>query len=340
MKPISSGRKIQISKPFDFSCLRDSYKNQLEEIDQFIKRASTQDIHLINEMSAHIFAQKGKRLRPLLLLICAQNSQRASDQGQKISLAAALEMLHTASLLHDDVIDESLQRRGLKTVNSQWNNKLAILMGDYLFSKSFEVVISSDYPQTLDVLSKATEKITTGEIKQLSLLGDLSLSLEEYFKINESKTASLFQAACEIGCLISEATPQDRDIIVQVGAIVGQIFQIKDDLIDYGFEAKNIGKNFGDDFYEGKITLPVILSYEDGSAQVRNFWQTVFKKEIRTEEDYKITLGVLKDSKVDKRISQAISGFCQNGKKLLNDLSSNSGQIKTELSTFIDCLSS
>ena len=335
MKPILSGRKIQIPKPADFSGLRDFYKNEFKELDQFIKCSVLQDIQLVNEMSKHIFEQKGKRIRPLLLFICAQNAQEENYKKQKVSLAAAVEMLHTASLLHDDVIDESSQRRGRQTVNRQWNNKLAILMGDYLFSKSFKTVIASDYPHTLNVLSKAAEKITTGEIKQLSLLGNLSVSLEEYFAINESKTASLFQAACEIGCFVGGINAHDRSLIVQVGAIAGQIFQIKDDLIDYGFDAKNIGKNFGDDFYEGKITLPVILSYQSGSEQVRGFWQAIFNKKSRTEKDYLRSVDILRASEIDKKVYQIISNFHERYESLLSILSPDSAEIKSDLNTFL-----
>jgi|AntRauTorckE6833_2_1112554.scaffolds.fasta_scaffold13587_2 octaprenyl-diphosphate synthase len=332
----ASAIKLSGDPPFlSFLELRSAYQDELGLLDQFIIDSMDEKVSLIQQMGHHIFDLGGKRIRPLLLFICSKMSAHPNPDQKQIYLAAALELLHTATLLHDDVIDESSIRRGKPTINSLWSNKLAILMGDYLFSKSFESVMTADCPEALQILSSATKKITTGEIRQLSLLGDLTITVEDYYQINAAKTASLFQAACEIGSVLGRLSASDRHITAEIGLIIGQIFQLKDDLLDYGFGAENIGKNYGDDFYEGKITLPVMLCYQRGNPQDRSFWECVFSKSERTDSEFSRAQALLKTYDINNAIHKEIRTFQARAEQLIDTFEVGCLEKKQELFALI-----
>ena len=222
------------------------------------------DIPMIPELAGYLIAAGGKRIRPLLTLACAHLCGDTSDNPKK--LAAAVEFIHTATLLHDDVVDGSDQRRGKDTANAVFGNQSAVLVGDFLFARAFELMVETGNINALESLSRASRIITEGEVLQLSLIGNTSITRDQYFKVIEAKTAALFAAACEVAPILKNTEPKPFTIY---GHGLGMAFQIIDDVMDY--TSPKMGKNKGDDFMEGKITLPVIIAMEqanDGDKQI------------------------------------------------------------------------
>ena len=220
-------------------------------------------IGLIDDMSHHIMESGGKRLRPLLVLL---TSNACGYQGQAhIALAGMVEFFHTATLLHDDVVDESTLRRGRETANNIWGSKASILVGDYLFTQSIELMVGSGNPEILKLFANTALEISCGEVKQLSNRHNPALTFEEYFDVIRAKTALLFAAAACIGPMLSGATKEVQDSLYAYGLHLGNAFQLIDDALDYCSDAKTIGKNIGDDLTDGKATLPLIHALQHGS---------------------------------------------------------------------------
>ncbi len=222
-------------------------------------------IGLIDEMSHHLMESGGKRLRPLLVLL-ASNACQYEGQAH-IALAAMVEFFHTATLLHDDVVDESTLRRGRETANNIWGSKASILVGDYLFTQSIELMVDSGTPEILKLFSNTALEISCGEVKQLSNRHNPALTFEEYFEVIRAKTALLFAAAACIGPMLAHKTKAVQDSLYAYGLHLGNAFQLIDDALDYCSDAKTIGKNIGDDLADGKATLPIIHALQHGTAQ-------------------------------------------------------------------------
>ncbi|MEO0342864.1 MAG: polyprenyl synthetase family protein [Pseudomonadota bacterium] len=240
------------------------------------KRMASEHAPRIPEVSAHLINAGGKRIRPLLT--CA-SAQICGYQGPfHIHLAATVEFIHTATLLHDDVVDESEQRRGRPTANLLWDNPSSVLVGDYLFSRSFQLMVETGSLRVLDILANASATIAEGEVLQLSAAHDLQTNEQIYFQVIRGKTAALFAAACEVGGVIADAPESVCKAFFDYGDALGIAFQIVDDLLDYGGSTANLGKNTGDDFREGKMTLPVIRAIEMGTAKERSFWKAALEK--------------------------------------------------------------
>ncbi|EHL29642.1 polyprenyl synthetase family protein [Legionella drancourtii] len=222
-------------------------------------------IGLIDDMSHHVIESGGKRLRPLLVLLA---SNACSYQGNAhIALAAMVEFFHTATLLHDDVVDESTLRRGRETANNIWGSKASILVGDYLFTQSIELMVDSGNPAILKLFANTALEISCGEVKQLSNRHNPALTFEEYFDVIRAKTALLFAAAACIGPMLSDASKEVQDSLYAYGLHLGNAFQLIDDALDYCSDAKTIGKNIGDDLADGKATLPLIHALQHGSER-------------------------------------------------------------------------
>ena len=228
------------------------------------------DIPMIPELAGYLIAAGGKRIRPLLTLACAALCGDNSDNPKK--LAAAVEFIHTATLLHDDVVDESHQRRGKPSANDIFGNQASVLVGDFLFARAFELMVETDNMAALGSLSRASRIITEGEVLQLSLIGDVTITRDQYFKVIEAKTAALFAAATEVAPLLCD---QDATPFTTYGHALGMAFQIIDDVMDY--TSPKMGKNKGDDFMEGKITLPVIIAMEDATATDKSAIQAMIQ---------------------------------------------------------------
>ncbi|MEM9140711.1 MAG: polyprenyl synthetase family protein [Pseudomonadota bacterium] len=235
------------------------------------ERMASEHAPRIPEISAHLIEAGGKRLRPILTL--AASHLCGYGGGDHIKLAATVEFIHTATLLHDDVVDESAQRRGRTTANILWDNKSSVLVGDYLFARAFLLMVECGSLRVLDILSSASAVIAEGEVLQLSTAHDLSTSQERYEQVIYGKTAALFEAAAEVGAEISGIDAERVAALSRYGKDLGMAFQLADDFLDYGGSSKDLGKNTGDDFREGKVTLPVILAMERGGDDAKAFWR-------------------------------------------------------------------
>lgn len=230
----------------------------MAQVDRCIQDSLKSDVVLINQIANYIVSSGGKRLRPMLLTLCAH----ACDyQGQDhIPLAAIIEFIHTATLLHDDVVDESDLRRGQQSVHSVWGNAASVLVGDFLYSRSFQMMVGLDSMRIMEVLAETTNTIAEGEVQQLLNMGDPEVDEHRYMQVIENKTAKLFEAACRLGAIISGKPAEIENALAIYGNRLGSAFQIADDVLDYTGEADTMGKNAGDDLAEGKPTLPLIIA--------------------------------------------------------------------------------
>src|SRR4029453_4401995 len=218
----------------------------------------------------HLISSGGKRLRPMVTLAAAQMFAYSGDGH--IKLATSVEFMHTATLLHDDVVDESDLRRGKKTARMIWGNQASVLVGDFLLGQAFRMMVDVGSLEALDILSTAPSIIAQGGGMQLAAANNLETTEDEHFAVIKAKTAALFSAAAEVGPVIAEANRTDKAALRSYGTNLGLAFQLIDDALDYGGSSKELGKNVGDDFREGKVTLPVVLAYRRGSAAEREFW--------------------------------------------------------------------
>lgn len=232
--------------------------DEIKNVDKVIQSYLNSDVVLINTISEYIINSGGKRLRPLVLLLIAKS---LGYKGHKhYSLAAVIEFIHTATLLHDDVIDNSSMRRGKKSSNIMFGNSYSILVGDYLYSRAFEIMVSANSQEIIKILSEATTTIARGEVMQLLNINNPELSEQEYFNVIKSKTAKLFEASSHIGAILSKS--KNKESAISYGSHIGIAFQLMDDILDYTGDKNLIGKNLGDDLKEGKITLPLIRALQ------------------------------------------------------------------------------
>ncbi len=245
----------------------------------------------IPQVTAHLVEAGGKRLRPLLTLAAARLCGYAGPYH--IHLAATVEFIHTATLLHDDVVDESTRRRGRPTANLLWDNKSSVLVGDYLFSRSFQLMVETGNLRVLDILANASATIAEGEVLQLTAAQDLATTEAIYLQVVRGKTAALFSAATEVGGVIAGAPEDQVAALFTYGDALGVAFQIVDDLLDYGGTAAAIGKNTGDDFRERKLTLPVIKAVAKADATERAFWVRVIEKGQQDAGDLEQALAIM-----------------------------------------------
>src|SRR3954464_15174289 len=243
----------------------------LNHVNAVILERMQSDVALIPELAGHLIAGGGKRMRPMLTLACARLLDYPGSRHHK--LAAAVEFIHTATLLHDDVVDGSDLRRGRRTANIIWGNPASVLVGDFLFSRSFELMVEDGSLKVLKILSHASAVIAEGEVNQLSAVRRVDLSEERYLDIIGAKPAALFAAACRIAAVVAERSEAEEAALDAYGRNLGIAFQLVDDAIDYVSDAGTMGKDAGDDFREGKMTLPVILAYARGTAEERKFWK-------------------------------------------------------------------
>ncbi len=240
-------------------------------VNELILSKAGSDVEMIPEIANHLISSGGKRLRPMVTLAAAQMFGYEGDCHVK--LATSVEFMHTATLLHDDVVDESALRRGKKTARMIWGNQASVLVGDFLLGQAFRMMVDVGSLDALDILSAAASVIAEGEVMQLAAAKNLETTEDEHFAVIKAKTAALFSAAAEVGPVIAGTGRADRSALRSYGMNLGLAFQLIDDALDYGGSSKELGKNVGDDFREGKVTLPVILSYRRGSAAERAFWK-------------------------------------------------------------------
>ena len=265
---------------------------KLSKVENLIESKLQSEVALIKKMSDHHLKSGGKRLRGLLTLGAAKLS--GYELGDRdINFAACVELIHAATLLHDDVIDESSIRRGVKTTNAIWGNQSSILVGDYLLSRCFEIMVDDGNLEVLKLLSSTSAKIAQGEVLQLQHKGEADLLEETYIDIINLKTASLFSAATKTGACISNSNEKEKKALESYGKNLGLAFQIADDALDYYAKEKFFGKEVGKDFFEGKVTLPLISIFQKGNEEEKKFLTEIMKKEKRTEDDFSETLALI-----------------------------------------------
>ncbi len=248
----------------------------MQAVNILIRKRLASDVALINQIGHYIINSGGKRLRPILLLLSAQ---ALAYQGKShIHLAAIIEFIHTATLLHDDVVDESSLRRGEKTANELWGNAASVLVGDFLYSRSFEMMVEMNTMRVMEILSKTTNVIAEGEVLQLLNCHDPDTTEQRYLEVIHCKTAKLFEAATQLGAILSNADKETEQAMATYGMHVGTAFQLVDDILDYSVDSEQIGKNIGDDLAEGKPTLPLIYVMQHGNKEQIQLVRTAIEK--------------------------------------------------------------
>lgn len=266
--------------------------SDMARVNELILSKAGSDVEMIPEIANHLISSGGKRLRPMVTLAAAQMFGYSGDGHVK--LATSVEFMHTATLLHDDVVDESDMRRGKKTARTIWGNQASVLVGDFLLGQAFRMMVDVGSLDALDILSTAASVIAEGEVMQLAAAKNLETTEDEHFAVIKAKTAALFSAAAEVGPVIAKAGRADRAALRSYGMNLGLAFQLIDDALDYGGSSKDLGKNVGDDFREGKVTLPVILSYRRGSAAERGFWKAAIEDNATDDAALEKAIGLMK----------------------------------------------
>jgi octaprenyl-diphosphate synthase len=274
--------------------LSDLCKEDLHSINTLILDKLDSSVPLIQEIGKYLILSGGKRLRPLLTTSCYHilNNQ-STNEINHVGLAAAVEFIHAATLLHDDVVDLSKDRRGNLTANEVWGNKTSVLVGDFLFSRSFQLMTKYGTLETLKILSDTSVTISEGEVLEISNDKNLEMNEDTYFQVINGKTASLFSAACQVGGISGGAKDSEHQALKSFGTNFGMAFQLIDDAIDYSSNSTTMGKNTGDDFKEGKITLPVILAYGRSNKEEKKFLQNAISKPNKSETNFNTTKELL-----------------------------------------------
>jgi octaprenyl-diphosphate synthase len=260
-------------------------RDDMEAVNRLIVRHMDSPVALIPQLAAHIVAAGGKRLRPLLTLAAARLCGYPAGGDRHVALATCVEFIHTATLLHDDVVDESALRRGRASANALFGNKPSVLVGDFLFARAFELMVGDGSLEVLRILSAASATIAEGEVLQLMTQNDTSTTEAQYLEVIHGKTAALFAAATRVGAVLQERPAAEEEALDTYGRTLGVAFQLVDDALDYAADEAVLGKTVGDDFREGKITLPVLLAFERGDEAERAFWRRTLEERDQTDED-------------------------------------------------------
>jgi octaprenyl-diphosphate synthase len=287
----------------------------LESCNRVIVARMDSPVSLIPQLAAHIVAAGGKRLRPLLTLAAA----RLCGYGgaRHIDLAACVEFIHTATLLHDDVVDESQLRRGLASANAVFGNKASVLVGDFLFARAFQLMVEDGSLKVLAILSKAAATIAEGEVLQLVTQNDLSTSEARYLEVIQGKTAALFAAACQIGAVVADRPEREEAALSEYGMKLGIAFQLVDDALDYVADQATLGKTIGDDFREGKITLPVLVAFLAGDELEKAFWQRTIETLEQTDADLDHAMRLIGEHRAIQVTLDSAQRFVQEAKAAL-----------------------
>ncbi len=296
-------------------------KADMLSVNRLILENMTSEVPLIPQLAGYLIAAGGKRIRPLLTLATTRLFDDQTDRPFR--LAASVEFIHTATLLHDDVVDESDQRRGRAAANVIFGNQASVLVGDFLFSRAFQLMVQDGSLEVLRILSSASAVIAEGEVLQLAIQNDLDTTIEQYKRVIASKTARLFAAACEIGPVIAGMNPQQIKALHDYGHALGMAFQIADDVLDYQADEAELGKAIGDDFKEGKMTAPVIFALESATPSEREFWVRTFENKNATPEDLTTAQRLIRSHKADVRAHQLALDYAAQARASLAGLPSS-----------------
>ncbi len=290
----------------------------LTETNRAIVSRMDSPVALIPQLAAHLVAAGGKRLRPLLTLGSARLC--GYEGSRHVQLAACVEFIHTATLLHDDVVDESILRRGLASANAVFGNKASVLVGDFLFARAFQLMVADGSLDVLRILSTAAATIAEGEVLQLTTQNDLATTEQRYFDVIRGKTAALFAAACEVGGVIADRTSAECAALASYGMDLGMAFQLVDDALDYNASVAELGKTIGDDFREGKLTYPVLIAIAEGTPAETDFWARTIGEGEQTEQDLTTALTyITRHNTIDRTIQRA-QAFAASASEALNAL--------------------
>jgi octaprenyl-diphosphate synthase len=306
-------------------------KAEMEQVNALILARAGSGVQLIPEVAKHLISSGGKRLRPMLTIASAK-LVNADVQKARV-LAASVEFMHTATLLHDDVVDKSDMRRGRKTARTLWGNEASVLVGDFLLGQAFKMMVETDSLPALRVLSNAAAVIAEGEVMQLEGARRLELTEERYFKVIEAKTAALFSAACEVGPCLANSSDEQRTALRDYGFNLGIAFQLIDDVLDYA-GGTVMGKNAGDDLLEGKVTLPVIIAYRQASASQKKFWEACFAEHQVSEEQLNEAISLLHASGVLEETHSRAQVYAEKARAALSVFEES--DLKAALSQVID----
>lgn len=276
--------------------LRNLARPELDALETLMRERIRSSASLIPELSEYMIFSGGKQLRALITILCAKMSNYSGEEH--IRLAAAVEFLHNATLLHDDVVDEGDMRRGRATARGIWGNPASVLVGDFLLGRAFEMMVASGSMEALRVLSRAAALIAEGEVMQLAILGDVEIGEEQYFRVIETKTATLFSAAASVGGIVADCRTHEVEALRIYGRNLGIAFQLVDDALDYGGESARLGKWIGNDFLQGKVTLPILSAFSCGNDDEKNFWRDKFAAKQRTAEDLNTAMTLVKKHNV------------------------------------------
>ncbi|MEI6986299.1 MAG: polyprenyl synthetase family protein [Rhodospirillaceae bacterium] len=269
--------------PNPLDALADMVADDLKAVNEIIVQRMHSSVEMIPQLASYIVSAGGKRLRPLLTLAAARLCGYSGENHRR--LAAAVEFIHTATLLHDDVVDESALRRGLASANAVFGNQASVLVGDFLFSRAFLLMVDTGSLEVLRILSNASAIIAEGEVLQLQTTNDTSTTEQDYLDVIRGKTAALFAAACRVSAVVADRPPAEAAALDEYGLNLGIAFQLVDDVLDYSALQARLGKTVGDDFREGKITLPVVLAYQRGNEEERTFWRRTLEQSDQSEGD-------------------------------------------------------
>ena len=297
--------------------LKNSVDDKIILVEEKIKNKLISDVSLVEKMTSYNLETGGKKLRAMLTLSSSKLCGYLKG-GRDINLAACVELIHAATLMHDDVLDNGEIRRGKKTINSIWGNHASILVGDYLLSRCFEMMVEDGNLEVLKLLSTTSAKIAQGEVLQLQHKSEIDTVEETYLKIITSKTAALFSSACKVGAILGNKDEKVKEALSSYGKNLGVTFQIADDTLDYNSDLKKFGKTIGKDFYEGKITLPIIILNQQCKSGERDMLKEFFSKRERTENDLKYTLDIIKKYDIIKQCYKKADHFISLASSSLN----------------------
>ena len=306
-------------RPFDgdaLATLAVLIGSDMDATNRAIVQRMDSPVALIPQLAAHIVAAGGKRIRPLLTLAAARLCGYAGERH--VQLAACVEFIHTATLLHDDVVDESLLRRGMSSANAVFGNKASVLVGDFLFARAFQLMVADGSLRVLEILSHAAATIAEGEVLQLVTQHDLSTPRDRYLEVIRGKTAALFIAACQVGAVVAGRPAAEEQGLAEYGANLGMAFQLVDDALDYAADQAKLGKTVGDDFREGKVTLPVLTAFQAGGADDQAFWRRTIEASDQTEADLEHALALIERTDAIRATLAAATQFAVDAKAALS----------------------
>jgi len=290
----------------------------MEAVNTSITQNMESPVALIPQLAGYLIAAGGKRIRPLLTL--TSTAIYNGDMTRAHNLAAVVEFIHSATLLHDDVVDESTARRGQDSANQIFGNQASVLVGDFLFSRAFQMMVRDRSLEILRVLSDASAIIAQGEVMQLATANNLETTLDDYIEVVKAKTAALFAAGCEVGPMIANADLDQAKAMANYGLYLGIAFQIADDALDYNSSREKIGKTIGDDFREGKMTAPIIYALENADANERDFWTRTITKKEQTEDDLQTALDLFQKHNAMEKTMTLAQDYVTKAKAALTEI--------------------